>query len=251
MRLNQSPLLERITINPEIRAGRPTFKGTRLTVEHILNWLSHSSVPEQILADLFETKLERTQHQTQSWVWWSIVVGLAVVGLVVEVTGTIACPGIQAQEAQDAAQIQREAEQQQQLEQISVATQKGNITQALDTLKSFQAQYPDVEMDIYIWDNLCYYGALYGKADLVLFACDHAAQFENPYTYSHRGLARALTGDFGRAIEDFELFLSAKDEDNYFGISEQEEATHQAWIRALQSGQNPFTPQLRPDLRTE
>lgn len=58
MHLNNSPLLKRITINPDIMAGRPTIKGTRLTVEYILNLLGHGSTPEEILAEYQEQTLE-------------------------------------------------------------------------------------------------------------------------------------------------------------------------------------------------
>ena len=36
----QENLLDRITINPEIMVGKPTVRGTRLTVEHILKALA-------------------------------------------------------------------------------------------------------------------------------------------------------------------------------------------------------------------
>ena len=44
-------LLERITLNPKVMAGKPVIKGTRLTVEYILNLLAHGSTPEEILAE--------------------------------------------------------------------------------------------------------------------------------------------------------------------------------------------------------
>ncbi len=36
-------LLERITLNPKVMVGKPVIKGTRLTVEFILNLLAHGS----------------------------------------------------------------------------------------------------------------------------------------------------------------------------------------------------------------
>lgn len=44
-------LLERITLNPKIMAGKPVIKGTRLTVEYILNLLAHGARPEEILEE--------------------------------------------------------------------------------------------------------------------------------------------------------------------------------------------------------
>ncbi len=36
-------LLDRITTNPKVVVGKPVIKGTRLTVEYILNLLAHGS----------------------------------------------------------------------------------------------------------------------------------------------------------------------------------------------------------------
>lgn len=41
----------RITIDPEIMVGKPTIKGTRVTVELILRKLGGGMTPEAILAD--------------------------------------------------------------------------------------------------------------------------------------------------------------------------------------------------------
>jgi uncharacterized protein (DUF433 family) len=44
-------LLERITLNPKVMAGKPVIKGTRLTVEYILNLLAHGATSAEILAE--------------------------------------------------------------------------------------------------------------------------------------------------------------------------------------------------------
>jgi uncharacterized protein (DUF433 family) len=49
--MNDQELLERITLNPDVMAGKPVIKGTRLTVEHILNLLAHGSTAEEILGE--------------------------------------------------------------------------------------------------------------------------------------------------------------------------------------------------------
>ena len=58
MYTNDFQLLERIVINPEIMAGRPIIKGTRLTVEYILNLLGHGVTPEDILMEYSDQTLE-------------------------------------------------------------------------------------------------------------------------------------------------------------------------------------------------
>jgi uncharacterized protein (DUF433 family) len=46
-----SSLLERITIDPDVRFGKPCIRGHRITVQEILEWLSSGSPQEQILND--------------------------------------------------------------------------------------------------------------------------------------------------------------------------------------------------------
>ena len=47
--MNNEQLLERITLNPKVMTGKPVIKGTRLTVEYILNLLAHGATEEEIL----------------------------------------------------------------------------------------------------------------------------------------------------------------------------------------------------------
>ncbi len=49
-RMDESKLLERITANPKIFAGKPIIRGRRLAVEHVLGMLA--------AGDSFETILE-------------------------------------------------------------------------------------------------------------------------------------------------------------------------------------------------
>ena len=49
--MNERQLLERISINPKVMVGKAVIKGTRLTVEYILNLLAHGSASEEILQD--------------------------------------------------------------------------------------------------------------------------------------------------------------------------------------------------------
>ena len=44
-------ILNRITTNPKVMAGKPTIKGTRLTVEYILNLLAHGATVTEILEE--------------------------------------------------------------------------------------------------------------------------------------------------------------------------------------------------------
>lgn len=49
--MSDNELLSRISVNPKIMVGKPTIKGTRLTVEYILNLLAHGSTSGEILEE--------------------------------------------------------------------------------------------------------------------------------------------------------------------------------------------------------
>lgn len=52
--MNDAELLKRITLNPKVMMGKPVIKGTRLTVEFIVNLLAHGATFEEILEE-YET----------------------------------------------------------------------------------------------------------------------------------------------------------------------------------------------------
>lgn len=49
--MKEQQLLERITLNPKVMVGKPVIKGTRLTVEYILNLLAHGAAAPEILQE--------------------------------------------------------------------------------------------------------------------------------------------------------------------------------------------------------
>lgn len=59
--MKDEELLERITIDPTIMVGKPVIKGTRLTVEYILNLLAHGASTEEILREYRGLELEDIQ----------------------------------------------------------------------------------------------------------------------------------------------------------------------------------------------
>jgi uncharacterized protein (DUF433 family) len=48
-RMEETRLLERITVNPQIFGGKPIVRGRRLAVEHVLGMLAAGDTPETIL----------------------------------------------------------------------------------------------------------------------------------------------------------------------------------------------------------
>ena len=49
--MEQDKLLERIELNPKVMTGKPVIKGTRLTVQFILNLLAHGATIDEILSE--------------------------------------------------------------------------------------------------------------------------------------------------------------------------------------------------------
>jgi uncharacterized protein (DUF433 family) len=47
--MTDEKLLERIAINPKVMTGKPVIKGTRLTVEFILNLMAHGATVQEII----------------------------------------------------------------------------------------------------------------------------------------------------------------------------------------------------------
>lgn len=49
LHMSDESLLEHVTVDPAIMVGKPIIKGTRLTVEFILNLLGHGSTIQDIV----------------------------------------------------------------------------------------------------------------------------------------------------------------------------------------------------------
>jgi len=49
--MKDEQLLERIVLNPKVMVGKPVIRGTRLTVDYILNLLAHGATEKEILTE--------------------------------------------------------------------------------------------------------------------------------------------------------------------------------------------------------
>lgn len=49
--MTEQQLLQRITLDPYVMVGKPVIRGTRLTVEYILNLLAHGATTTEILEE--------------------------------------------------------------------------------------------------------------------------------------------------------------------------------------------------------
>jgi WD40 repeat protein len=101
-------------------------------------------------------------------------------------------------------------------------------------------------------NQVCWSGSIGGFAEIVLPACEQAVELadetERAYYSDSRGLARALTGDYAGALEDFRVFMEwSKLNDAY----ERYGAKREAWIQELEGGRNPFDEETLEALRNE
>ncbi len=117
----------------------------------------------------------------------------------------------------------------------------GQIEEALTAYQEAQTLDPTLEISAGSWNNLCWFGSLWGHAADVLPACEQAVEQADPEDIAgyrdSRGVARSVTGDYNGAIEDFTVFVEwAKENGQY----ERYGAKREAWIATLETGQNPF-----------
>ena len=49
--MTEDELLDRISVNPRVMVGKPVIRGTRLTVEYILELLAHGTAMDEILEE--------------------------------------------------------------------------------------------------------------------------------------------------------------------------------------------------------
>lgn len=49
--MKDEQLLKRITIDPQVMVGKPVIRGTRLTVEYVLNLLAHGATVAEVLEE--------------------------------------------------------------------------------------------------------------------------------------------------------------------------------------------------------
>ncbi len=59
--MKDQQLLERIEVNPKVMTGKPVVRGTRLTVEYILNLLAHGAKVDEVMAEYDGLTLEDIQ----------------------------------------------------------------------------------------------------------------------------------------------------------------------------------------------
>ena len=59
--MKDNELIDRIVLNPNVMVGKPVIRGTRLTVEFILNLLAHGAKDSEILNEYKGLTIEDIQ----------------------------------------------------------------------------------------------------------------------------------------------------------------------------------------------
>ena len=111
---------------------------------------------------------------------------------------------------------------------------------------------PTLSIDSESWGLLCWLGAVSGFAMDVMGACESAVKTA-PMAMKEqirvaRGLARAMTGEYPGAIDDFNAYVGwSKINDEYGGFEQEVEG----WLHAMEAGKNPFDEATLEALRHE
>lgn len=136
---------------------------------------------------------------------------------------------------------------------------QGKVKEALNAYNQAQTLDPDVKISVDNWDELCWYGSLYGFPKEVLFACDKAIALATTaiaprdniaYYRDSRGIARAMMGDAKGAMTDFQSYVNWTQ-----GKADWSEGRkrRQGWIESLRRSptRTPFTEEDLKALRDE
>ncbi|RIK71647.1 peptidase C14 [candidate division KSB1 bacterium] len=128
--------------------------------------------------------------------------------------------------------------------------EKNKIEEFITIYKKAEALYPIHKisgdtLNVQFW-ILCMWGNMWGHGDEVKSACENAAAIDSTRIIGYRFIracAKALKGDSAGAIEGFQAHLRWVSNFPQSLEAEEERVRIQKWIKNLQAGQNPLTPE--------
>ncbi len=114
----------------------------------------------------------------------------------------------------------------------ALAGQSEQAQQAFEEIRKVAEKTDNARLN----NLICWSGSLHNFAESVLPACERAVELEpdNKNYRESRGLAHALTGNYSAAIEDLE-----------------EAGGREDWVADLKAGENPFSPEVLEELKSE
>ncbi|MCP4695634.1 MAG: hypothetical protein GY862_02125 [Gammaproteobacteria bacterium] len=121
---------------------------------------------------------------------------------------------------------------------------QGKIDEALACYTQAEQLDRTLKISADSWGILCQQGSLHRKAAQVLSSCEKAVKLA-PDDYGirdNRAFARALTGNIQGAIMDFQFYIEKAN-------NKKHKAKRQVWVKALQKGDDPFTPELLEEFK--
>jgi tetratricopeptide (TPR) repeat protein len=146
---------------------------------------------------------------------------------------------------------------------VQILAIAGEIPEAVKSMEEFESQYPDNLKSpdvVTAWNQLCWYGTLFGEADLVApfgaKAIKGAEALVPKLTddrmagyHDTRGLNLGVRGNYDEARAEFETYLKlVKDRKPPL---ESAMAKRREWVRQLGMKTNPFTPEVLKALKNE
>lgn len=134
------------------------------------------------------------------------------------------------------------------VERGEVLARDGDIEGAIAKFQEALELDPSFPIKPHSWNTLCWLGSLSGHAADVIDACERAVELapNEGWIRDSRGFARALTGDYAGAIEDFEFYVEwSKENERY----ERYGSKREPWIAELEAGRNPFDAETLEALR--
>jgi|GEM_PF-475814 len=115
---------------------------------------------------------------------------------------------------------------------------QGDVLEGLALFEHSMKLDPDMDLEFFL-SQVCFWGGRWGYATEVLDACNRtvAVNPESAWARDWRGIVRTQLGDYAEAIEDFRFYVDWSKEHNE---NEKDVPEREAWIAALEEGQNPF-----------